>query len=163
MKWCMPDCETSSSFSFSRNHLLMQFRMFKVAYSGVRMFLWEPWALSQSWSGSVLASFCRSKVFTSISEGVWVIWKGLSLPVNFLWSDGLFVLFAALLLWGCFCLADVDKCLELALCPPVTFSVNHRKLKVPGEIFKEDMWTHMLVSAVLSHSERRKPIYSSII
>lgn len=29
MKWCMPDCETSSSFSLSRNHLLMRFRMFK--------------------------------------------------------------------------------------------------------------------------------------
>lgn len=67
-KWCMPDCETSSSFSLSRNCLLMRFRMFKSDVVGARMFLWKPRALSQSWSGSLHASFCWSKVFTSISE-----------------------------------------------------------------------------------------------
>lgn len=61
-------------------------------------------------SGSVHASLCGSKVFTSISEGVWVIWKGpppCQSPVE--WQS-MFVLFAA------FCCGVVCvwlKCLRL--------------------------------------------------
>lgn len=119
-----------------------------LACLGASMFLWKPGALSQSWSGSLHASSCRSKVFTSISEGVWVIWKGPSLCQSPLEWQTVFILFGALLLWGCLCLADVYKCLglaclrislgvsaEVATHPPVTFSANHRKLAVPWEIF----------------------------
>ncbi len=81
----------------------------------------------------------------------------------------MFVLFAALLLWGCLCLADVDKCLGLACLrrslrvgaeaaarPPVTLSVNHRKLKVPREIFTPDMRAHLPVYSVLTHFGEKK-------
>lgn len=42
MKWCTADCETSSSFSLSRSHLLMRFRMFKSGVFRARVFLWKP-------------------------------------------------------------------------------------------------------------------------
>lgn len=72
-----------------------------------------------------------------------------------------FVLFSAPLFQGCLCLADVDKCLglaclcrilrigaEVAACPPMTLSANFRKLQVPGEIFKAEMWAHLPVSSL---------------
>lgn len=71
----MPDCETLSSCSLFRSHLFMWFGTFKGGVFGSHMFLWKPWELSQSRSGSLHTSFCRSKVFTSISEGVQAIWR----------------------------------------------------------------------------------------
>lgn len=85
-----------------------------LACSGRTCFYGNPRALSQSWSGSLHASFCRSKVFTSISVRVWVIWRGPYPCQSPLEWQTVFVLFAALLLWGCLCLAESDKCLGLA-------------------------------------------------
>lgn len=76
-------------------------------------FLWKPQALSQSWSGSLHASFCRSKVFTSISEREHGWYESAPLSVNLLLSDSVCTLCSPLL-WACLCLADVDKCLGLA-------------------------------------------------
>lgn len=87
MKWHLSDYWTSSSsFSLSQSYPPMRFGMFKSAVFVACMFLWKPRALSQSWSGSLHASPHRSKVFTSISEGVWMIWKG-PLSVSLLVSD----------------------------------------------------------------------------
>lgn len=92
-------------------------------------------------SGSLLASFCRSKVFTSISEGVWAIWKGLFPSVSLLLSDRQCLYSLQPCLWGVVCVwlmwisvwdwltnagAQRQICVLL-----VSFSAKQRKLKVP--------------------------------
>lgn len=104
-----PDCETLWSVRVSINHLLMWFRMF--GRWGGGCFHGNPHPLSQSWSGSLHASSRGSKVLTSISLWVWVIWKGCSPCQSCLDWQTVFVVLVALCLWGCLCLADMDESL----------------------------------------------------
>lgn len=85
---------------YFRNHLTL---MFKLVYSRCSCF-----------HGNRKLIRISTRIF-ALTKGVHLnFWESLSwcgdasLPASFLPSDGLLVLFAALLLWGCLCPADME-------------------------------------------------------
>lgn len=143
MKWCMPEWDFVILQPFYKPSGWCGSGCFSPPCLGRACFYGNPKHRHKSRSGSLLASFCRSKVFTSISEGVWAIWKGLFPSVSLLLSDRQCLYSLQPCLWGVVCVwlmwisvwdwltnAGAQRQIRVLL---VSFSAKQRKLKVPGD------------------------------
>lgn len=87
MKWCMSEWDSVILQPFYKPSAdAVQDVLARLVW-GRSCFYGNPKHRHKSRSRSLLTSFCRSKVLTSISEGVWTIWNGLCASVSRLVSD----------------------------------------------------------------------------